>query len=81
VAAVNTKRCPRPEKRAYPTEEAALRHRNRLRFGADGSPDLAAYRCSCGMWHVGHSRERLNRRIGAALRHGHRLPGQRRRAW
>jgi hypothetical protein len=62
------KSCPHPEKVAHATEAQALRHRNSLRFGAGGSPDLEVYRCRCGAWHVGHSRVRLNARIKVALR-------------
>ncbi|MDT3440929.1 MULTISPECIES: hypothetical protein [unclassified Pseudofrankia] len=75
------KKCPRPEKQAYPTEQAALRHRNDLRFRRDGSSDLVAYLCVCGLWHVGHSQQRLDARISAALRGKRSMPGAKRKAW
>lgn len=74
------KRCPHPEKQAYPSEQDALRHRNDLRFRRDGSTDLTAYQCACGMWHVGHSQQRLNARITAALRTKRPMPGAKRKA-
>lgn len=62
------KSCPHPEKVAHATEAAALKHRNGLRYGAGASPDLVAYLCRCGAWHVGHSREHLDARIKRSLR-------------
>lgn len=74
-----TTECPRPEKIPYKTEAEALRRRNSLRHRG-GSSDLAVYRCVCKSWHVGHSRERLNKRIATALPHRRRLPGAKRKA-
>lgn len=78
---MSARSCPRPDKKAYATEQEALRHRNDLRFRRGGSPDLATYSCACGNWHVGHSRQRLNDRIVSALRYRRTLPGTRRKAW
>lgn len=48
-------------------EADALRHRNALRYAKGASSDLVAHRCRCGAWHVGHSQERLRKRISRAL--------------
>lgn len=57
-------------KQAHATYEEAVQHRKELR-AKGGSVDLEVYRCRhCKRWHVGHSRQSLNRRIRVALHGG-----------
>lgn len=45
--------CRRPDKVAFPTRALARQARRRIADG--GRHDLSVYRCSCGLWHVGHA--------------------------
>jgi hypothetical protein len=49
--------CPRPDKRAWHTAEAARAQLQAMR-GRAGAGTLAAYQCTCGAWHVGNTSER-----------------------
>ncbi|MCU1592424.1 MAG: hypothetical protein JWP11_3680 [Frankiales bacterium] len=70
--------CPHPEKQAHATEKAALAHRTALIRHRHASPDVVAYLCRCGFWHVGHSQQSLRDRIRKARR-GTGLAGRRQR--
>jgi hypothetical protein len=59
--------CPRPEKIPHRTRWAARAAISALYQAGKGNPDLNAYRCDCGAWHVGHSSVRLRKRIQTAL--------------
>ncbi|MEN0072506.1 MAG: hypothetical protein AAGC63_16125 [Propionicimonas sp.] len=48
-----TRPCPTPRKQGHPTQAEALAHAAALRR-KDGFFGGQAYRCTCGMWHVGH---------------------------
>lgn len=47
--------CPHPEKFGYRTKGAAKRDLRRRR-GMTKRDDLHAYRCRCGLFHIGHKR-------------------------
>lgn len=59
--------CPTPEKKAHATKADATAHARALRKYKHGAPDLLPYLCACGVWHIGHSRVHLNKRIRRAL--------------
>lgn len=59
--------CPRPEKVPHKSRGAALTAITSLTAAGRGNPDLQAYRCPCGAWHVGHSSVALRKRIHRAL--------------
>lgn len=63
--------CPRPDKLRHPTPASAWAHAHALRRGG-GSPDIRAYPCRCGTWHVGHDPRSLHQRIRRALHHHRR---------
>lgn len=46
--------CPTPTKRSWETKAKAKKHLKRATL--QGRSLLAAYRCDCGRWHVGHKR-------------------------
>lgn len=52
--------CPRPEKWGYPNRQAARKmlKRERQRMG---EPTLSAYRCRCGLFHIGRRRTDIHR--------------------
>jgi hypothetical protein len=59
--------CPRPDKRALTQAEAAERvriERHTVNF------QLSAYQCTCGAWHLGKDRERLNKQIKRVVHSG-----------
>ncbi|MGH1563054.1 hypothetical protein [Mumia sp. DW29H23] len=60
--------CPTPTKRRHRSKDAALAQITSLYSHGRGNPDLNAYRCVCGSWHVGHSSWLLRKRIRRALR-------------
>lgn len=62
--------CAAPHKIAHKTREKALGHILMLERAGRGNPDLNAYQCPAGHWHVGHSAFRLAKRIKRALREG-----------
>ena len=57
--------CPRPDKRAYGSRDAATRVMQDMRqagkVGLRGT--LAVYRCACGSYHVGSKAKTLDWRI------------------
>ena len=59
--------CPTPAKVGHPNYDAAVRHMAFIRR-AHRARDLNVYPCSCGAWHVGHSRVLLTKRIRRTLR-------------
>jgi hypothetical protein len=60
--------CPRPEKVRYPDKAAAKQAIRELYAKGRGNPDLMAYPCVCGAWHVGHNLTRFKQRIRRSLR-------------
>ena len=58
--------CPRPEKVAFPNHHAAAQH---AAWHQHKTPDLRAYECVCGAWHVGKYRPLVSfdNRMKAAL--------------
>lgn len=62
--------CTAPHKIAHKTKAKALGHIRMLERQGRGNPDLNAYPCPAGHWHVGHSAFRLAKRIRRALREG-----------
>lgn len=69
--------CPRPDKKALSREEALERvriERHTVNF------QLEAYQCPCGAWHLGKSKQRLNKQINRVVHsgnHKHQLAQQR----
>lgn len=49
---MTTRACPHPWKKAYPSKRRAKRALTRLLHIRRGS--IHAYRCTCGLWHLGH---------------------------
>lgn len=64
--------CPRPEKHRHPTRDAAQAAIVSLYRAGKGNPDLVAYQCVCGAWHVGHNLAHFRKRIRRALAAGNR---------
>ena len=60
--------CPTPIKKRHGTRAEALTHIAGLYRAEKGNPDYRAYKCVCGVYHVGHSRDSLKQRIKLALR-------------
>lgn len=71
--------CPRPEKIRHATKQAALAAIRSLNKAGRGNPDMTAYRCVCGSWHIGHDLAKFTYRIRRAVRAGNRTSRQRRR--
>ena len=59
--------CPRPDKRKLTQAEAEAHVKNARRYL---NPDIRAYQCVCGHWHVGKSKEALNKRIKRVIGSG-----------
>lgn len=74
-----TAACPRPEKRRYGSKIEAKGVIAAMYRHGDGNPDLNAYLCVCGSWHVGHNPRWLHQRIRSALRGGPGSKSRRRR--
>lgn len=70
------KPCPHPFKERHASAVEARRNADNLRRRRKDARDVAAYRCQCGAWHVGHSQEqravRLRRTAEGAKRHNRR---------
>lgn len=69
--------CPRPDKNAR-TQEDAIEYAKWARKNLH--PDIAAYKCECGAWHVGKSKAMFNKRLRTVMskgRHRQRLDRQR----
>lgn len=65
--------CPRPDKQAYASEDAA--RAGIAKLCTDGVEVYAVdrlepYECVCGGWHYGHRKKELAKQIHAALRGG-----------
>lgn len=52
--------CPRPDKDELTRDQAEERARWAQK---NHNPDIRAYLCVCGAWHIGKSRTALNKRI------------------
>lgn len=64
--------CPHPAKQRHASKAAAVASiRSRYKAGK-GNPDLTAYLCVCGAWHVGHSVKLFGKRIKRAVDAGNR---------
>lgn len=61
------KKCPHPHKVQHASQFRAVGHAREMQAHG-GSPDLQAYKCRCGFWHIGHSQASLRVRIRTALR-------------
>lgn len=64
--------CPTPTKIPHATKADALKTLRAMYRTGNGNPDLHAYRCACGAWHLGHDVRHFGKRIKAALRGGRR---------
>ena len=74
-----TKQCPHPHKEQMTQDEA----KGRESWGRSAlNPDIRAYQCVCGAWHIGKSRAELDKRIKRAVSsgsHKHRNAQKKRR--
>ena len=43
--------CPRPDKVAYPNKATA---KCRFKYLYGKGSEFTVYRCTCGLWHIGH---------------------------
>lgn len=59
--------CPRPDKRAL-TEDDAKAHVEVARRKLN--PDIRAYQCACGAWHVGKNLQAFEKRIKGVVGSG-----------
>ena len=59
--------CPRPEKKQLTKEEAEQRERSARHYL---NPDIRAYECVCGHWHLGKSKAAFNRRLKGTINAG-----------
>lgn len=59
--------CPRPDKRKL-TEAEAKAHVGYARHNLN--PDIRAYQCACGAWHVGKSKVEFNKRLKRVVSSG-----------
>lgn len=60
--------CPTPTKRQHISAAEAKDHIAKLDAAGRGNPDYNAYRCQCGVWHIGHSAVSFERRIRKVTR-------------
>lgn len=69
--------CPRPDKRKLTREEAEA-HVKRARYTLN--PDIRAYQCACGAWHVGKNLKAFEKRVKGVVGSGnHKRMQQERR--
>lgn len=61
-------KCPTPKKHRHATKGAAQTALLSFDEATTLGSDWNAYRCICGVWHIGHKRGSLDQRIQAALR-------------
>jgi hypothetical protein len=59
--------CPRPDKRKLTREEAEAHVKDARR---KLNPDIRAYQCACGDWHVGKNLQAFNKRIKGVVGSG-----------
>lgn len=67
TATITTTECPRPDKRKL-TQEEAEAHVSYARRNLN--PDIRAYQCACGAWHVGKSKTEFNKRVKRVVSSG-----------
>jgi hypothetical protein len=69
--------CPRPDKRKL-TQAEAEEHVKKARYTLH--PDIRAYQCKCGAWHVGKSAAAFSSRVKFAVGSGnHKMQHENRR--
>lgn len=69
--------CPRPDKRKLTREEAEA-HVNVARRKLN--PDIRAYQCACGAWHVGKNLQAFDKRVKGIVGSGtHKFYNEQRR--
>jgi hypothetical protein len=69
-------RCPATGKIKHATREKAQGHISFLWTQGRGNPDYSEYKCkSCGFWHIGHDRKKLEKRIKRIAVKRKMLPG------
>lgn len=59
--------CPRPDKRKLTQEEAEAHVTNARRHL---NPDIRAYQCECGAWHVGKNKVAFEKRVKGVVGSG-----------
>lgn len=59
--------CPRPEKRKFTQAEAEQTAKD-ARKGLN--PDIQAYKCECGAWHIGKSKVLFSKRVRRVIQAG-----------
>lgn len=63
---MTTKECPRPEKMKLAQNDAE----QRAKALRNQWPDIVAYHCECGAWHLGNNQRRFTKRVRTAINTG-----------
>lgn len=74
---MNDTQCPRPDKRKLTKAEAETHVCDARRYL---NPDIRAYQCECGAWHVGKNLDAFRKRVKGAVgsgNHKNRIEQQR----
>jgi hypothetical protein len=64
---MNDTQCPRPDKRKLTRAEAEAHVQDARRYL---NPDIRAYQCVCGAWHVGKNLDAFRKRVKGVVGSG-----------